>query len=115
MINSQGEFAVQIKLNENGEARIVAVQYGGAEGFTPEELKLAYLDAAVPEVKHDEPAVQLFQDFRGTATGARTDGKLKESYVTEVFTELPAGYPERESVEEYLYAGDRSKHTAGHS
>jgi hypothetical protein len=84
----QGEFAVQIELDENRNSRIVAVQFSGPEGFTLEETKMAYLQAAVPHVKNDEPAVQLFQDFSGQLVGSGQKDKIKETYVVQVANQL---------------------------
>lgn len=84
----QGEFAVQIELDENRNARIVAVQFSGPEGFTLEETRMVYLQAAVPHVKNDEPAVQLFQDFSGQLAGGGQKDKVKGTYVVQVANQL---------------------------
>lgn len=117
----QGEFAVQIELDEKDEPRITAVQFSGPEGFTMEETKLAFLTASMPYMGHDEPASQLLQEFVTQQVGG---GEAKETYVAQVsniskFAAPPTGRPDvlsaflaAEALDTELRE-ERSRHTAG--
>lgn len=122
MINSQGEFAIQVEMDEKGEARITAIQTSGEEGFSMDELRMAYLEAAVPQIKTDEPAVQLFTEFRNQAAGKPGTESEMGTYVVQVASQqstLKEGELGQKLVEQLTYAEDhaqfrsRPKHTAG--
>lgn len=120
LIKHQGEIAVQIELDEEGQARIVAVQLSDEKGFTMEETKMAFLSAAVPHIDKEEPAVQLFQDYSGQlATGV---DKNKGTYIVQVASrsdhESEADRRQPESVfmaqaDDHILNEERPKHTAG--
>ena len=86
MIEHQGESAVLIELDENGVPRICAVQKSKPEGFTMEEIRMAYLTTAVPRVENDALAVQLFQEYVGQLAG---ESEIRDTYVTRVENRAP--------------------------
>lgn len=116
----QGEFAVQIQLNEAGGARIVAVQFSDEAGFTPEETTTAFLQAAMPCVEDDEPAVQLFNEYVGGArpetegmglftVQAASPSKYREG--TESFGQ--GLHIESTYAEDYVQCVGKHRHTMG--
>lgn len=120
----QGEFAIQVEMDRKGEAKIVAVQYSGGDGFSMDEVKMAYLEAAVPHIENDNPAVQLFQDFKGTLESEKQNKPDSAGvYVVQVASQAEGrgdpGVLSQESTFMSTHAEDHaqfvghSKHTAG--
>jgi hypothetical protein len=81
LINHQGEFTIQVALDENLIPRITAVQFSGPESFTLADTRKDFIEASEPYL--DESAVQLLHSFNQQNSGRRIDKRM-ESLVAEV-------------------------------
>lgn len=118
-MNHQGEFAVQVELDENLIPRISAVQFSGEEGFTLEETRLAYLQAAAPYIEKEPAAAQLLQEYCEQLNGGVVE-ETRETYVAEVVSQSSprAAATEKSTVRAAIFndgslVQEQSRHTAG--
>jgi hypothetical protein len=63
LINNQGEFTIQVDLDENLIPRITAVQFSGPESFTLADTRKAFLEASNNRLNADFLCITLLIDL----------------------------------------------------